>query len=321
MSGSPVIVIAGPTASGKSAAALSAAEAFGGAIINADAMQLYSDLAVLTARPDQAALARAPHHLYGILGATEPCSAGRYRELALAAIAAAHSAGQVPILVGGSGLYLRALLYGIAPIPQIPASVRAAARARFDAVGEAAFRRELAARDPERAAGIARGDRQRLMRAWEVVEATGRPLSDWQRHPAQDMAAQFLTVLLMPERDVVYAACDARFDRMMASGALDEARAIAARDLDPMSPIMKVVGLRPLLRHVRGEISLDASIEMAKRETRNYAKRQMTWFRHQYRAARTYGAQFSESLKPEILSFISNFLLTGDSGASKRGSA
>jgi len=315
------VVIAGPTASGKSAAALRLAEALNGAIINADAMQLYRDLNILTARPNHRALARAPHRLYGILAADEPCSAGRYRALALEAIAAAASAGQVPILVGGSGLYLRALMYGLAPIPPVPVSVRERARALYDRIGEAPFRNALAAHDPQSAARIKPGDRQRLMRAWEVVEATGRPLPEWQTLPSQHAAARFATIVFLPERDALYAACDGRFDRMMAQGGPEEARAIASRRLDPALPIMKAVGLRPLLRHLAGEISLVEACDAAKRETRQYAKRQITWFRHQLRADQTYGAQFSESLTPGILSFISEFLLTTDSRAFITGSA
>ena len=316
-----VVVVAGPTASGKSAAALHLAEALNGAIINADAMQLYRDLDILTARPDSAALARAPHHLYGILAVDEPCSAGRYRALALEAIAAAARAGRLPIVVGGSGLYLRALMHGLAPIPPVPASLRERARALYDRMGEAAFRAALAARDPQSAARIKPGDRQRLMRAWEVVEATGRPLPAWQTLPAQQGAARFITVVFLPEREAQYAACDGRFDRMMAQGGLEEARAIASRRLDPALPAMKAVGLRPLLRHLAGEISLIDACDAAKRETRQYAKRQVTWFRHQLPAHRVYPAQYSESLNPGILSFISEFLLTTDSRAFITGSA
>lgn len=316
-----VVVIAGPTASGKSAAALHLARALDGAIINADAMQLYRDLNILTARPDSAALALAPHHLYGMLAADEPCSAGRYRGLAMAAMDAARAAGQLPIVVGGSGLYLRALMHGLAPIPAVPASLRTRARALYDRMGEAAFRTALAARDPQSAAHIKPGDRQRLMRAWEVVEATGRPLSAWQALPGQHAVARFITVVFLPEREALYAACDGRFDHMMAQGGLEEARAIASRRLDPALPAMKAVGLRPLLRHVVGEISLMDACDAAKRETRQYAKRQVTWFRHQTRPDQTYDAQFSESLAPRILSFISEFLLTTDSRAVITGSA
>jgi tRNA dimethylallyltransferase len=316
-----VVVIAGPTASGKSAAALHLAAALNGALINADAMQLYRDLHILTARPDHAALARAPHHLYGILAADEPCSAGRYRALALDAIAAAAGAGRLPIVVGGSGLYLRALMHGLAPIPPVPAAVRERVRALYETMGEGPFRATLAARDPVSAASIKPGDRQRLMRAWEVVEATGRPLPSWHALPAQHATMRFLTIVSLPDRAALYAACDARFERMMAQGGLGEARAIAARRLDPDLPIMKAVGLRPLLRHLQGEISLIDACDASKRETRHYAKRQLTWFRHQLAADRTYRTQYSESLTAEILSFISEFLLTTDSRAFITGSA
>lgn len=309
------VVIAGPTASGKSAAALAIAEALGGAIINADAIQLYREFRVLSARPDAAACLRAPHHLYGVLSAREPCSAGRYRALALDAIAAARRAGKLPIVVGGSGLYLRALTEGLAPVPPVPPAVRAAAGALLAQLGESKFRREL---DPESAARIRPGDTQRLLRAWEVLSATGRSLADWQREPAPSGKERFATILLMPERAALYAACDQRFDRMVAHGALDEARAL--RD-DPPPAIAKAVGVRPLLRHLRGEIGLERAIDEGKRETRHYAKRQITWFRNQLRAEQTHSTQYSESLKPQILSFISDFQLTADSQASIRGSA
>src|SRR6185312_11715522 len=185
----PVVIVAGPTASGKSALALAIAEAIGGTIINADSMQVYRDLAVLTARPGATELARAPHRLYGVVDAAEACSAGRWRDLALAEIAVAREAGRVPVLTGGSGLYLRALLDGLAPVPPVPAALRAEARALHARLGGEAFRRALAARDPEAAQRLPAGDRQRLIRAYEVVAATGRPLADWRRGRRRAAAA------------------------------------------------------------------------------------------------------------------------------------
>lgn len=315
----PVVVIGGPTASGKSALALAVAEAFGGTVINADSMQVYRELEILTARPGTAELSRAPHRLYGVMSASEPCSAARWRELALAEIEMSHGAGRLPVLVGGTGLYLRALLDGLSPIPEVPPEVRAAARNRMAALGGPAFHAELARRDPVMAARLAPGDRQRLVRAWEVLEATGRSLADWQAEPARaDPDAPRLTPLclvLEPPRAAVYAACDARFRAMLEAGALEEVRRLAALHLDPALPAMKAVGVPELMAHLRGEIDLLSAIAAAQQATRRYAKRQFTWFRHQLPGARRLrpegvGEQFLESLRSLIFSIIRQFLLT-----------
>ncbi len=304
-----VVVIAGPTASGKSALALAAAEAFGGIVINADSMQVYRELAILTARPGAAALARAPHRLYGVLSAREACSAGRWLDMALGEIAAAHGEGRLPVVVGGTGLYLKALIEGLSPMPAVPARVRAAVRARLARLGAEAFHAELEARDPETAARLAPGDSQRLVRAWEVLEATGRPLSAWQTGRRNGKAGElaFRAMTLSPERRALYAACDRRFEQMVVAGAVEEVRALLALGLDPELPTMKAVGVRELGRHVRGEIPLAQAIALGQRATRQYAKRQMTWFRRQMAEARVLSAQDSESLKEEIFSFIRHF--------------
>src|SRR5712691_2744167 len=307
----PVILIAGPTASGKSALALELAATLGGTIINADALQIYRDLGVLSARPDAAALARVPHRLYGYLDAAERGSAGRWRELALTEIADAHTAGRLPIVVGGTGLYLRALQQGLAAIPPIPAAIREEAAALHRALGGAAFRERLAALDPAAAARLPPGDRQRLMRAWEVVSATGRPIGEWQAGPAAALPYRFASILLAPLREALYAACDARFLGMIAAGALDEAAALAARGLDTELPAMKGVGVPELLRHLRGDIALDEAVAAAQLATRRYAKRQMTWFRHQMVPDLVLNAQLSESLLRCSRHFIDQFLLTG----------
>ena len=307
----PVILIAGPTASGKSALALELAAALGGTIINGDALQIYRDLRILSARPDDAALARVPHRLYGYLDAAERGSAGRWRELALAEIADTHTAGRLPIVVGGTGLYLRALQHGLAAIPPIPPAIRAEAAALYRALGGAAFRERLAGLDPVAAPRLSSGDRQRLMRAWEVVSATGRTIGAWQARPAGALPYRLASILLAPPREALYAACDARFRGMIAAGALDEATALAARGLDPELPAMKGVGIPELLRHLRGEISLDEAVAAAQRATRRYAKRQMTWFRHQMVADLVFTTQLSESLLRCSRHFIDRFLLTG----------
>ena len=308
-----VIIVAGPTASGKSALALELAAAFGGTVINADSMQVYRDLRVLTARPDAAAETRVPHRLYGYLDAAERGSAGRWRHLALAEIDAAQRAGHLPIVVGGTGLYLRVLQQGLAAIPPIPAAIRREAMVLYRQLGGAAFRERLAMLDPVAAARVPPGDRQRLTRAYEVVCATGLPLQQWQRRTEAAAPYRFVTLLLSPPRVALYAACDARFAAMIAAGGLDEARALAARGLDPSLPAMKAVGVPELLRHLRGEIALDEALLLAARATRRYAKRQMTWFRHQMAPDLVLNEQFSESLLRCSRHFIDQFLLTGQS--------
>jgi len=307
----PVIIIAGPTASGKSALALELAMALDGTIINADSLQMYRDLRILTARPDAAAMARAPHLLYGVLDAAERGSVGLWRRLALGEIAAAHRGGRLPIVVGGTGLYLRALQYGIAAIPPVPAAIRDEAAELYRTLGGGAFRERLARLDPVAADRLMPGDRQRLTRAYEVVRATGRPLSLWQAQATAAAPYRFASILLMPPREALYAACDARFAAMVAAGGLAEAAALAARALDPGLPAMKAVGVAELLRYLRGELALDEALALASRATRRYAKRQMTWFRHQMVAGLTTNEQFSESLLRCSRHFIDDFLLTG----------
>lgn len=315
----PVVVIGGPTASGKSALALAVAEELGGTVINADSMQVYRELAVLTARPGPPDLVRAPHRLYGVMGAAERCSAARWRDLAIAEIVASHRARRLPILVGGTGLYLKALLDGLSPIPEVPPAVRAAAQARLAALGAPAFHAELARRDPVMAARLAPGDRQRLVRAWEVLETTGRSLADWQgaapKTDPDEPALAPLSFVLEPPREALYDACDRRLAGMLAAGGLDEVAALARLDLPPDLPAMKAVGVPELLGHLRGETDLAAATAAAQQATRRYAKRQTTWFRHQMPGAerlgpRGVGAQFLESLRPKIFSNIRHFVLT-----------
>lgn len=309
----PIVIIAGPTASGKSALALDAAEEFAGTVINADSMQVYRELRVLTARPTDGDEARVPHRLFGALPVTEACSAGRWLGMARAEIEAARGAGRLPILVGGTGLYLKALTDGLAPVPGIPQGIRSEARRLHARLGGEAFRAELAKVDAEAARRLESGDSQRLIRAFEVVRATGRPLADWQRQGAGGAAtdARFATIVLAPPRDALYAAIDARLDTMIEEGALDEVAELDRLGLDAGLPAAKAVGVTELRRHLRGEITLDEALESAKRASRNYAKRQLTWLRHQMPGAHVVPAQYSESFRPEIFSFICQFLLTG----------
>ena len=306
------VILGGPTASGKSALAAALAREFGGTVINADSLQVYRELPILTAQPTAAVRAALPHRLYGILPVAERCSAGRWATLARAEIDAALAEGRLPIVMGGTGLYLRSLLQGLAPVPEVPAAVREAAKQHLAEHGKAAFHAELARRDPRMAARIRPGDSQRMLRAWEVMAATGRSLADWQAEqagPGPNGRLRFLTLVLMPEREPLYAACDARFRAMVEQGALVEAAAL--QSLDPGLPAFKALGLRELIGHVRGECTLEAAIAAAQQATRRYAKRQVTWFRHQVPDGLQLCPtapleQFSERIAEEIYNFIRN---------------
>jgi tRNA dimethylallyltransferase len=305
-----VIIVAGPTASGKSALALALAEHYGGTVINVDALQCYRDLKILTARPGLEEEARAPHRLYGFLDAAERGSAARWRDLALAEIAASLTAGRLPILVGGTGLYLRALLGGLAPIPDIATDIRDEVAALYQSLGGAKFREELARLDPASAARFPPGDKTRLTRAYEVVRATGTPIGEWQRRPAAPLPYRFASLLLAPPRAALYAASDTRFSAMIDAGGLDEAKALLARGLSPDLPAMKAVGLPELFAYLRGEATLPETTAAAQQSTRRYAKRQTTWFRHQLDADLTCVEQYSESFLQCSRHFIDGLLLT-----------
>lgn len=275
-------LIAGPTASGKSALALRLAQACGAEIVNADSMQLYRDLRVLTARPGADEEAQAPHHLFGTVDAADGWSVGRWLRAATAVLGEIAGRGRDALVVGGTGLYFRALTHGLAETPAVPAAARRAAGAEYDAMGERAFRVRLALHDPAAALRISPGDRQRLVRAWEVYAATGRPLSDWRETGESPLEpGRWSAVVLEPPRALLYARCDARLEAMLAEGALEEVAALMARGLDPDLPAMKAVGVRELAAHLRGEMSLAEALARAQQETRRYAKRQMTWMRGQ----------------------------------------
>lgn len=308
----PLLVVAGPTASGKSALALDIARDVNGVVINADSMQVYRDLRVITARPSPEEEALVPHRLYGVLAGAEVCSAGRWAEMAAAAVRAAWDAGQVPILCGGTGLYIHALTVGLSPIPPVPDAVRAQARADMAARGNAAFHARLAAADPVMGGRLNIGDTQRTLRAWEVLQATGRSLAAWQEEPPVRLieAAPF-TLLLEPPRDILYARCDGRFRLMMAAGAVEEVRALDALGLPAAAPVMKALGVPELRRFLHGACPLESAVAKAQQTTRNFAKRQGTWFRGQLRADMTLQTQYSESLRGEIFSKVRHFLLTG----------
>jgi tRNA dimethylallyltransferase len=275
------ILIAGPTASGKSAVALAVAERLGGTIINADSMQVYRELRVLTARPSITEESCVPHRLYGTVSASETFSVGRWREEARAAISKARDEGRVPILVGGTGLYFKVLLEGLAPVPDIPAELRAYWREQSVRLSTEALHRELEARDPGMAAMLKSSDPQRIVRALEVINATGISLSEWQGAPATPLLdpASVAKLVVAPERGPLYAAIDDRFDHMIENGALEEVKALLALNLPDSLPAMRAHGVRELRAYLTGKSSLEDAKTKTKTESRRYAKRQMTWAR------------------------------------------
>ena len=277
------MLIAGPTASGKSALALELAQKTGGVVINTDSMQVYRDLRVITARPTAPEEALTPHRLYGHVDAAVNFSAGAWVADAAKMLAEAEAAKRPPIFVGGSGLYFKALTRGLSAVPPIPAEVRDGVRARLERDGVEALHAELATRDPVAAERLKPRDRARIARALEVVEATGRALTDWHRDSLPPLLppGEFKALFLAPERDQLYARIDARFDAMLAAGALEEVAALADRRLDPMLPAMKAHGVPALIRHLKGEITREEAADIGRADTRHYAKRQFTWFRHQ----------------------------------------
>lgn len=302
------ILIAGPTASGKSAAALALAEAFNGAIINADSMQVYAELRILTARPTAAQEALAPHHLYGCVSAGHGFSVGQWLTHVRDVLDEVQAKGQVPIFTGGTGLYFRALIEGLSPIPDIPLALREDVRNRLAAQGPEALHGVLAAKDAEMAGRLKPTDRQRIARALEVMEATGCSLSEWQKIPGEPLLhGPTAKLLMMPPRDVLYARCDARFDEIMAGGGLEEVAALDALGLDPDLPAMKALGVPFLRAHLAGELDLAGAVASAKTQTRRYAKRQSTFFRNQFVAWNRFIEKDSESFNLKMFSYIRNF--------------
>lgn len=312
MSPTPALVILGPTASGKSALALDLAEEFGGTIVNADSMQIYRDLPLLTARPSAEDEARVPHRLYGVLGAAETCSAHRWRGFAVEAMEEAAAAGRLPILAGGTGFYVKAMLEGLSPMPEVPDAVREAVRARVEAEGPERLHEELARIDPRAAERIAPADRQRIARALEVHEASGRTLSSWQAEPPQGPPPgfRFTTLVLSPPRDLLVRRIEARFDAMVKAGALEEVAALLDADPPADAPLLKAVGAPELSSAVRGERSLAEAVEAAKIATRQYAKRQTTWLRRQIVTDLVLQEQYSEKLREKVFAFIRDKRLT-----------
>ncbi len=300
------ILIAGPTASGKSALAMALAQHFGGTIINADSMQVYAELRILTARPSVVDEAQLPHLLYGHVPAREAYSAGRYINDAKQAIADARAAGRRPVIVGGTGLYFKALLEGLSPVPPIPDEVRNRWRTLQAEHGAYALWTVLMSNDPEMALRLDQNDSQRIVRALEVHEATGRSLADWQRTPGVPLISpeEAVKLVIMPDRDVLYARAETRFDAMMAAGAGGEAAALAALQLDPALPAMRALGVAPLIAAARGELALGAAVIAAKAETRQYIKRQSTWIKSKMIAWKHIATQEMVSSTAVSIAFI-----------------
>jgi tRNA dimethylallyltransferase len=292
----PLALIAGPTASGKSALALQLAQPSGGAIVNADSAQVYRDIPVLSAAPTAEERARAGHRLYGMLDAADPCSAADWAEMAKAEIANVHRQGGMPVLAGGTGLYIRTLLDGIAPVPPIDPRVRKQVRAA--SVEE--NRAKLEELDPEAAARLRPGDTGRISRALEVFLSTGRALAEWQKQRAGGIGGdvELRPLILLPPRDWLYARCDERFARMFDGGAIEEVEALLARGLDPSVPIMRAIGVAQVAAFLRGELTREEAIAAGQQATRRYAKRQYTWFAHQPPAD---WPRFTEPLEREAL--------------------
>jgi tRNA dimethylallyltransferase len=302
----PAIVIAGPTASGKSRLALALAERCAGVVINADSMQVYRELSILTARPTAQEETRAPHALYGFVGAAEGYSAGRYAVDAARAIAQARAGGRVPIVVGGTGLYFKALLEGLSPVPAIEPDVRAHWRGQAVLLPATELYAILACRDPVTAARLLPTDPQRIVRALEVLDSTGRSLAEWQRTPGKPVLAEraALRLLVLPDRNTHAAIIDARFDAMLAAGALEEVSRLVALGLSDELPIMRALGVAPLAAAIAGKLALSEAAARAKAETRQFSKRQITWYKRNMIAWNRLSTQESENPEGVDLSFI-----------------
>lgn len=315
MSAKRAVLIAGPTASGKSRAAMEIAQRLNGVVINADSMQVYREFTILSARPSGADEKQVPHRLYGCVSASEAYSAGRWLGDVAAVLDDVWRDGRLPVVVGGTGLYFKALLDGLVEVPETPDTVRQYWRDRLQQEGAAALHTLLNARDPILAARLKPADGQRIVRALEVLEATGRPLSAWQGDDGGGgvlAAVSPVPIVLWPPRDQLYARCDARFDAMIDAGALEEVRQLMEMNLDPGLPAMKALGVRQLASHLRGETDLETAVTAAKTWTRRYAKRQMTWFRRNMITWNNLAVKDLETFIGDIFSILrENELTTG----------
>jgi tRNA dimethylallyltransferase len=300
------ILIAGPTASGKSGLALRLAEHLGGVVINADSMQVYRELRVLTARPSAEDEARVPHALYGFVGAGEGYSAGRYAADVRRVLVEAQRAGRRAIIVGGTGLYFKTLTEGLSPIPQVDEAVRTQWRGTAAEKGAGHLHDELAKRDSEMAQRLSPGDTQRIVRALEVLDSTGMSLAEWQRLPREPVVdlAETIPLAVAIDRAELSRRIDARFRLMMEQGALEEVLQLKALGLDPALPAMTALGVRPLLAHLAGEVALEEAIAAGQAETRQYAKRQATWIRGNMIAWKAVSTHQMEMSAADFISFI-----------------
>ncbi len=276
------VIICGPTGAGKSSLALNLAEKFEGVIINADSVQIYREIKILSGRPTSDDYRKAPHRLYGIMSIFKPCTLGIWRKMALETIKECELSGRLPIICGGTGLYIKFLLNELSAIPEISPSIKLEAREKLKELGNENFRELLSKNDPASASRIKSGDTNRLLRAWEVFTATTKPLSYWHKKSRKAGSQhKFFKVCLMPERKALYSICDQRFLEFVEQGAVEEARAFDFITASPELPASKTLGLLELIKYAKGELELSDAVEQAQRTTRRYAKRQLTWFRHQ----------------------------------------
>ena len=276
------VIICGPTGAGKSSLALNLAEKFEGVIINADSVQIYREIKILSGRPTSDDYRKAPHRLYGIMSIFKPCTLGIWRKMALETIKECELSGRLPIICGGTGLYIKFLLNELSAIPEISPSIKLEAREKLKELGNENFRELLSKNDPASASRIKSGDTNRLLRAWEVFTATTKPLSYWHKKSRKAGSQhKFFKVCLMPERKALYSICDQRFLEFVEQGAVEEARAFDFITASPELPASKTLGLLELIKYTKGELELSDAVEQAQRATRRYAKRQLTWFRHQ----------------------------------------
>jgi tRNA dimethylallyltransferase len=301
-----ILVIAGPTASGKSGLALEVADKYNGVIINCDSMQVYTELRIITARPSSADEAHISHKLYGAVSVEDPYSVGIWRDMAITEIEACWQNGKLPIITGGTGLYIKALMEGLTEIPKVSSEIRENVIARHNKIGVEAFHQELREFDPVSAERLNKSDSQRVIRAFEVYVATERSLSDWhkQEPTAEPLSAHYQSIIFEPPRGALYAKCEDRLDWMVENGALDEVRNLMNFNLDLGCPPMKALGVPEIIAYLNSNLTLEEALNIAKQSTRHYVKRQMTWFRNQIVQNHGVNAQYSESLLPGIFSNI-----------------
>ena len=302
------IVICGPTASGKSALAMKLANELNGEIINADSMQVYNELKILTSRPSTNDAQNIPHNLFGIRKMVEPCSVNIWFKLAKKSISEIIDRGKVPIACGGTGMYIHYLSKRLSKIPEIPNRVRLQAREKLKIIGNENFSKELVNLDPLLGNKIPIGDSQRLTRAWEVMKATGQSLAAWNMESDQATDLNLYHVLLIPDREILYRICDQRFLGFMDQGAVGEAETIKNMNLDPSLPAMKALCLSQIIKYLDGEMNLDDAIKQAQQKTRNYAKRQMTWFRNQLKPNFLYKKPYDGSIDRDLIIEVIKFL-------------